>query len=398
MKRRSVLAVALLALALIPYLISAEVYRPVSVTFIYPLSTNGFGSGDVVSNFSLNILGGYLGSVKGCEIGGIFNIEKNHAAGLQVAGVANIVGENVVGLDIAGVANVTGKNCVGLQVASVGNFVGKNVNVGQIAGVANVAMGSVQGIQIGSVANIAGGEVTGLQVAGVANITPRDILGAQVSSALNLSGGQCPVQIGVVNIALGQNFTQIGIVNIAGHAKGLQVGVVNIARDHTGVPIGLASVVKNGQFHVNFWTDETAVLNLGLKFGSKTFYNVWTYGIQPLADRNKFGVGIGGSIPVPGPLFVDIDAVHYAIYGGLVPFRDPDGDYSYNGLTTVRFTGGIKVLSKLAITFGPTVNVWHGEDWDGDELRYFGVSMLEDTRRGYHTDIWLGFQVGLQLL
>ncbi|MBD3285403.1 hypothetical protein GF359_03175 [candidate division WOR-3 bacterium] len=395
MKFNRIFTVALLATVLISSPVSAqEIYRPISVTFIYPLSTNGFSSGQVASNFSFNILGGYIGSVKGFELGGIFNIEKNHVAGLQIGGVANLVGENVAGLEFGGVANVAGKNCVGLQVAGVGNFVGKNLNIGQVSGVLNTALGSVSGFQLGGVANIAGGEATGLQIAGVANITARDVIGAQVSGTLNIARGSCPAQIGVVNIALGQTFTQIGVVNIAGYARGLQLGVVNIARDHSGVPVGLASVVKNGQFHVNFWTDETAVLNAGIKFGSQAFYNVWTYGYQPFGARSKFGIGLGGHIPAPGPLFVDIDAVHYQFEDGIWPFISQN---SYNGLTTVRFTGGIKITPKLAFTAGPTVNVWHSQEWDGDAVRYFGIPVGDYDARNY-TDIWLGFQVGVQIL
>jgi len=395
MKLNRILTVALLATALISSALPAqEIYRPVSVTFIYPLSTNGFSSGQVASNFSFNILGGYIGSVKGFELGGIFNIEKNHVAGLQVGGVANIVGENVAALQFGGVANVAGKNCVGLQIGGVGNFVGKNMNIGQVAGVANVALGSIEGAQIAGVINVTGGGATGLQLAGVMNLTVRDVLGAQVSGTLNLSRGSCPAQIGVVNIALGQSFTQIGVVNIAGHAKGLQLGIVNIARDHSGVPVGLASVVKNGQFHVNFWADETAVFNTGIKFGSKTFYNVWTYGYQPFGDRSKFGIGLGGHIPSPGPLFVDIDAVYYQLDDGIWPFIQMEG---YNGLTTVRFTGGLKITPRVAITAGPTFNVWHSTEWNGEFVRYIGIPLADYDERNY-TDIWLGFQVGVQIL
>ncbi|MBN2380875.1 hypothetical protein JXM67_13840 [candidate division WOR-3 bacterium] len=115
---------------------TAEIYRPVSVTFTYPLSTNGIQAGEVVSNFPVNIIGGYLGSVEELGLGFCYNIETYHMYGLQISGVVNVVGQDIRGVQLSGTINYA------LQVA------------GAQIGVVNVA-GHVRGLQLGIV-NVAG--------------------------------------------------------------------------------------------------------------------------------------------------------------------------------------------------------------------------------------------------
>jgi len=83
-------------------------YRPVSIAFVPGFSTNGPESRNVSSSFSLNVIGGYLGRVRGFEMGGVFNIDENEVLGYQSAGVFNIVDGSFGGVQQAGVFSIVG--------------------------------------------------------------------------------------------------------------------------------------------------------------------------------------------------------------------------------------------------------------------------------------------------
>jgi len=80
--------------------------RPVQVTFIYPMGTNGLESSTYANEFSFNILAGVNGGVNGAEIGGVSNTNTGHVNGLQIAGIANVDLKSANGLIISGIANV----------------------------------------------------------------------------------------------------------------------------------------------------------------------------------------------------------------------------------------------------------------------------------------------------
>lgn len=321
------------ALVLAPAVMLAQedlMHVPVSVSFFPPLSTSGVYAWKVSTNFSLNIIGGYVGAVKGCEIGSVFNI------------------------DIRG----------------------------------------MEGCQLGGVLNVVAGDARGFQAAGVMNVVVGEVRGAQLAGPLNLAVGDCPVQLGVTNVAIGENHAQIGVVNFAGNAKGLQLGVVNVAGRNDGVPLGIVSVAGNSRFHANVWVDETSLLNVALKILTGRIYNVYALGYNPIGDplMSKFGLGLGTHIPLD-PFFVDIDAVQYNVAEG-IRFWNQEG---YNGLTTVHFTGGWQVLPGLAVTAGPSINIWFSTERDGEDVRNFGLLIADYDGAETYTDIWLGFSLGLEL-
>ena len=378
----SIWAVIATALVLSPAIIQAQedlMHVPVTVSFFPPLSTSGFYSYNVSTNFSLNIIGGYVGAVKGCEIGSVFNIDTREMQGCQLVGVLNIVAGDARGFQGAGVANVVAGNLEVCQAAGVGNFVAGNASGAQVAGVFNFTAGEVDGLQLAGVANIAVGEVTGVQIAG----------------PVNLAIGDCPVQIGVLDVAIGASEAQIGVVNFAGVARDLQLGVVNVAGRNDGVPVGIVSVAGNSRFQANIWADGVSLLNVALKIRNGRIYNLYTMGFDPIGEEaslGKLGLGLGGHVPFD-PFFVDIGAVHYNVYEG-IRFWDQEG---YSGLTTVHFTGGWQILPILAITAGPTVNVWHSTVWNGEYIRNFGLLVGDYDGVDTYTDVWLGFSLGLQL-
>ncbi|MDN3549190.1 STN and carboxypeptidase regulatory-like domain-containing protein [Mucilaginibacter aquaedulcis] len=140
--------------------------RPFQVSLTPGLSTHGMFSPQVVNNFSLNLAGGYTAGVKGFEIGGLFNINKENSEYLQMAGIFNLVGGNMTGLQIAGVDNVT--------------------------------LDTLRGAQLSLFINRAEAEANGLQ------------LGLLHNSTKHLKG----VQLGLVNVTDTSQGISIGLINI----------------------------------------------------------------------------------------------------------------------------------------------------------------------------------------
>lgn len=354
-------------------------YRPVSVTFVPGFSTNGAEWRTVSSNFSLNIIGGSIGQVHGVELGGVFNVDEEDVFGYQAAGVFNVQGGWFDGVQQAGVFNIVGDQFNGAQMAGVLNVVGEEFWGGQAAGVANVVGERLHGAQIAGVGNVAGSGCVGTQVAGVVNVCGERLSGLQLS--------------GVLNVADEFSGAQVGLVNVTDSGSGLQLGLVNIA-DDVDVPIGLVSIVKHGMFHVNVWATEFAPVNVGIKTGSRTIYNVFMVGWHPGGDstRSFGGLGIGGHIPL-NRFFVDVDLLSHGVWTGPRWKEDIDSDL----LSSLRFTGGWQVTDRLAITAGPTLNVWVSDREDGSQVPFYDAPLYK-WDGSEHVRIWPGFSVGLQLL
>jgi hypothetical protein len=353
-------------------------YRPVSIAFVPGFSTNGPASPYISSNFSLNVIGGYLGQVHGVELGGVFNLDEDEVVGYQAAGAINIVGNEFAGAQMAGAANVLGGCFGGLQMAGAANVVGGCFTGLQMAGAVNVVGNEVYGAQLAGAVNVAGGHVSGAQLAGAANL-------ARVATGLQMAGA--------VNVAEEFDGAQIGVVNICGNGHGLQLGVVNVAED-VDFPIGLVSIVENGQFHVNVWASDFSLVNVGIKTGSKTIYNVFMLGCQPDGDATRLyaGLGIGGHIPL-NRFFVDIDVLNHGVFQDQQWFQDGGSDL----LTSLRLTGGWQLTEMLALTAGPTLNVRVSDHKDESAVQVLDA-ILFDSGENWNVRIWPGFTMGLQLL
>jgi hypothetical protein len=370
-------------------------YRPVSVSFVPGFSTNGLDFKTVRSNLSLNMIGGSIGQVQGVELGGVFNTDEDDVygyqgagvfnivggvfGGVQQAGVFNIVGDNIIAYQGAGVFNIDGQGFGGVQQAGVFNIVDDEFTGVQMAGVINIVGGEFWGAQVSGVANVAGNGFVGPQVAGVVNVCDHGFYGAQFAGVVNIAGEQMyGLQLsGVVNAADRFNGAQVGLVNITGRGQGLQLGLVNIS-DEMDYPIGLVSIVGNGMFHANVWATEYAPVNVGVKFGSRIIYNVFSLGYGPRSDEDRLyaGIGIGGHVPL-NRFFVDVDILNQGVYREGRWFEEGGSDL----LSSLRLTGGWQLADFLAVTAGPTLN----------------LSVTDLADRDEEVDMWLGFTAGLQL-
>jgi hypothetical protein len=308
----------------------------------------------------------------------VFNIEENEALGFQAAGAVNILGGSFGGVQMAGAVNIVGNELAGAQMAGAANIVGGDFAGVQMAGAVNIVGNELAGAQIAGAVNIAGQHMSGVQLAGAANI-------ARAARGLQMAGA--------ANVAEEFSGAQIGVVNICGKGHGLQLGVVNIAED-VDVPIGLVSIVENGPFHVNVWANEFSPVNVGIKTGSNTIYNVFMFGFNPNGDSTRVfgGIGLGGHIPL-NRFFVDIDVLSHGVFSG--PDWFPEGGSDL--LSSLRLTGGWQVTDYLAITAGPTLNVWVSDREDGAAVPFYDAPLYQ-WHGSENVRIWPGFTVGLQLL
>ena len=255
-------------------------------------------------------------------------------------------------------------------------------------------LGRLDGAELGSVFNVEKGDARFFQAGGVLNVVGGDFTGVQLAGVLNTSGGltRGAQLAGVVNVARQLEGAQVGVVNVAGSGRGAQVGVVNVAED-IDVPIGLVNVIKNGQFHVNVYATEFSFANIGIKTGSKVVHTILTLGWQPGSDTQLVsGLGIGGHIPLD-PFFVDIDAVQHFLVRGF-------GNWEKNSdrqLTTLRLIGGWQLADGLALTAGPTLNIWTSPWEDGSAVPFYNLPIYHREGNS-NVRIWPGFAVGLQLL
>ena len=370
------------------------IHRPVSIAFVPGFSTNGSDSREVSSNFSLNIIGGNLGQLHGVELGSVFNLEEDDVLGYQAAGAVNVLGGDFGGLQQAGALNVVGNGFAGIQQAGAVNVVGGDMFVLQQAGAVNVVGGELAGVQQAGAANVVGGGGGVLQMAGAVNIAGQEFAGVQMAGAVNIAEGHLRgLQLsGAVNVAEEFSGAQVGVVNICGTGRGVQLGVVNIAEEME-VPIGLVSIVENGQFHVNAWASDFSLANIGIKMGSRTVYNVFMFGCQPGGDSTRLlaGLGIGGHIPL-NRFFVDVDAVGHSVGRGPEWFEEG----WLNLLSSLRLTGGWQLTDMLALTAGPSLNVWVSDREDGSAIPLYDLPLFHHEG-DVNVRIWPGFTVGLQL-
>ena len=207
------------------------VQRPIQLSLVPVLSTNGIMNSQVTNKFSVNLVGGYSAGLRGVELGGVFNIERKSVAGVQAAGVINVVGDSVKGV--------------------------------QLAGVCNKDLDSVRGVQAAGVANSAK-EIRGLQIASIYNYADK-VYGVQ----------------------------DAGFINYTRHLHGLQLGLINIADTSDGISIGLLSIVKHGLHEISFYADEWSPLNIAFRSGTPAFYSILLAGLNPTTERRSYYYGFG---------------------------------------------------------------------------------------------------------
>lgn len=234
--------------------VSDTIHRGFQMSLIPFVGTNRKLSGNVVNDYSLNILGGFSGGTNKLEFGGLFNLNKGNVKSVQVAGLLNQVSGTVKGFQLAGLSNT----------------VLDSVNAAQVAGLINFSTGNVKGFQLAGLINLGTSDFRGFQLAGLANYTNRDVDGLQMA----------------------------GLLNVGRNVKGTQIGLFNYADSLKGAQIGLISFVRKGYHQVEIGADEMLPLNVSLRSGTRSFYNMLFAGLRTDSSDSTtwaFGYGIGTS-------------------------------------------------------------------------------------------------------
>ncbi|MCI0569821.1 MAG: hypothetical protein L0Y66_03650 [Myxococcaceae bacterium] len=372
---------------------AAEVHIPFSLSVVPGISINGLPSSNVVNNLSLGLVATHAGRLDGLAASLAANWVEREVRGLQTAIAFNMAGGEVGGGQLAVGLNVAGSRLTGLQGAVGLNVATANVQGLQASVGANVVAGDVRGLQVAVGANVAAADVQGLQASVGANVAAGHMVGLQTAAGLSYALSLQGAQVSILNVGGDVDGAQVGIINVAGRVSGLQLGLVNVAREAFGAPIGLVSLIGNGQFHVQAWSSDLALTNVGLKFGGKHIYTLLGVGYQPGGREERrwtSNVGVGGHIPL-GRFYVDVDAVASSLYSRFLYDND-----LRNLVAQLRLLGGLQLAPRFAVFGGITANTL--VEWGEGELERLGNRFAWERTNGDTTvRVWPGLVAGVQL-
>lgn len=336
------------------------------------VGTNGKLSGNVVNDYSFNVLGGFSFGNNKFELGGLFNTSRSDVSGVQMAGLANGVGGELDGVQFAGLGNMVMNSMDGAQIAGLTNIALKSAGPLQLAGLGNVAIGKVQGAQVAGLFNLATEEMDGGQVAGLINLAPKRISGSQVS----------------------------GLINFAREIDGVQFGFINYASRINGVPIGFMSIVAHGYHKIELSSDEIFALNAAFRTGVHGFYNIFTAGVMPQTfDKPSttwsFGYGIGTAPRLSRKVFLNFDLTSSQIV---------DGPIEEINLLNKFYLGCDFQLAKMfSITAGVTLNgLLQNSTYENYPNIFADYQPNIINERNYSNDLvlksWIGGKIGVRFL
>lgn len=388
---------------------------PFQISLVPSIGTNRLLSGGMNNNFSLNILGGYANGVKGVEIGGLFNIDRNDVTGLQVGGLTNVVGGNLKGMQAGGLFNHVRGSVTGVQVGGLYNLVSDTVYGVQVGGLFNQTKGKVTGFQVGGIYNVAMQGVDGGQVAGISNVCKGDIRAMQIGGIMNTAenvgifqaagitnrakGDVQGFQVaGISNHAKGRvsGFQVSGIINKARRVDGIQVGLINIADTVGGMQVGLLNFSKTGYTSFELSTNEIMQANLAYRAGNRFFYSILTGGIRLNEGSRGFGFGAGfGTLHDIGRLTLSLEATCNQIIEESV---DVD---RLNLVIPTRVSLGVKLSNALELYGGASLNLHVSNGYNHSTEQFTSElgpkPFWKDDNGSTLVQSWVGYQAGLRV-
>lgn len=342
-------------------------YSKFQFAFVPYVGTNGTNSGNVVNDYSYNLLGGISAGTNKLEIGGLFNINRSHMSGVQLAGWFNQVGGKVDGVQLAGLFNSNLDSVKGVQLAGLANFTTGPVDGVQLAGLMNFSAKSVQGVQLAGIMNFSAADVEGSQISGILNFTANDLHGSQV-----------------------------GFVNFAQKVKGFQLGFLNYSDSISGIPVGFLSFVRSGYHTLELSTNENLPLNLAFRTGKREFYNIFFAGIRPTGPEPvtwSYGYGLGTSPRLGKKTYLNIEISAEQLNQGKVE--------ALNLINRFYVGGELQLTNGLAIFGGPTFNfrVYDTSFAFHPDLFSYSNPIIRHER--YHPEdlgsqLWWGFKAGIR--
>jgi len=328
-------------------------YRTWQVSFMPGIGSNRLLGGRIINDYSVNILAGYSLGVRKMELGGFLNMVHDEVQGFQAAGFGNIVGGNTQGVQMAGFLNTVQGDVQGIQMAGFLNVNQKTMTGFQAAGFANITGDSVQGVQLAGFTNIVRGQVSGWQVS--------------------------------------------GFINVAGHvSKGHQLGFINVARSSETVPIGFLSYVhENGYRNIDISANEVTTANATFRTGVRSFYNIFTAGLNPGNNVWSFGYGLGTTTANRRGWSLALEAVVHQLNPTTRGIDNTALLLRLSPTVTKQFGG------RLGLSVGPTLNAYYSDNALLNPLRNQSLPavIVSPDTPGNNRDLWtgwIGWQAGLR--
>ncbi len=278
----------------------------------------------------------------------------------------------------------------GAALAIVADVTDEAVRGVQWTGVASLSRGTVLGAQLTLGVNWAREGLRGAQLSTLVNASPW-FHGVQLSSGLNWARSFRGAQMGAFNTGGGtMSGAQLGFVNVGGDVHGAQLGIVNYARS-ADVSLGVLSATREGGVHPEVWTSDTTAINVGIRLPARYSYSFLAVGIHPGGQGAgwRFGAGLGGHVPVRGPVSVDVDV------GGHASFVDLRFRASMSWLLESRLMLAWRLADRLNLFGGPTFGLHFGAPDDDVRLGY-GWSVREVVRTETRLRMWPGFVAGVR--
>ena len=369
--------------------ISDTLYREVQISFLPFLGSNGRLSGNVINDYSINMLGGYSLGTKQIELGFFFNIDRGNVSFLQVAGFANVVGGSVYGAQGAGFFNLNRGEVKAAQFSGFANINLDEARGVQFSGGSNINLKSADGVLAAGFVNYTGASSYGVQVAGFGNFQMGNYRGSQIAGFTNfasekLSGSQISA-----------------FYNHGRNVRGTQIGIFNYADSLGGVPIGLVSFVRTGYHKLEISADEVFYTNLAFRTGVNKFYNILSAGMMPeqTADGKNvwtFGYGIGTAPRIAKWLYLNFDLTSQHVNKG--SFTN-----ELSSLNKISAGFDFQMAKKFSLYVGATLNGYLTKTTftDYPELftNYQPKFIRDENLSGdINLKMWWGAKVGLRFL
>jgi len=344
---------------------------PVQASLIPSLSTRGMMNSQINSSFSLNLLGGYTGGVRGVEMAGLYNINRMNVHALQMAGLFNTVGGSVKGVQLAGIYNNVFGDLNGLQMSGIHNSV-KGSQIGlQISGIYNHVQLDAKGIQIAAIYNNVNGTQNGLQISGIYNAGHQQVRGMQIAG-----------------------------LNYAKELDGLQIGLINITGSPSGYSFGLLNFKKGGYQKFSVTRNEISDINLAIKTGDNKLYTILMAGKSERTNEEKltsFGFGLGKNIVLGNRLTYNPEiSIQYLYLGNWDRYNFV---YKFDSPLTFR------VFKGVALSAGPSFNLYSSERRDKNSPEINNSTFVQNRTKRYNVikdngngiTGWVGWSFGLTL-
>ncbi|MCB9232030.1 MAG: hypothetical protein H6581_10225 [Bacteroidia bacterium] len=401
---------------------------PIQFSLLPSVSTNGGLNGGMDNILSVNLLAGYSNGVRGVEVGGLVNVNRQDMYGVQAAGLGNVVGGrvrgaqggglfnvvegNFVGAQGSGFINIVGASMNGVQGAGFMNIVDGNMSLAQAAGFMNIVGGDLNGVQGSGFMNITGGRVRGVQGTGFMNIAGGNTVGVQVAGFGNISETLNGIQVGgfmnidgekshgiqvagAVNVSGGAPNLQVaGLVNVAQKVQGLQVGLINVADTMQGLAIGLLNISRNGLVKAEISGNEYLHTMIRLKSGSRALYYILGFGTsRPWgAAQEGYLAGLGSNATF-GRFFWEneLTATQMAWVNGHF-IND------LNMVTSFTSTVGYRISGPFEIFAGPSFNMLlAGQTAMQTPITQPLPTVMDEISGSVIRSGWIGFKAGVQM-